>query len=106
MGNRIIDIAFFQATGDPIPRNDSVCSGKSWAPEAPKSEFEIKRKTNAQIRKRITNFGLEMLIPFNYFPTSTVKPAYEKRFISNGISMLLPYFFSKKAITFLLTESR
>ena len=44
-----------------VPSQDSGGSVKTWG-RGPKSELEINMKANAQMRKRITNFFLEMLI--------------------------------------------
>ena len=53
---------FFQAVGDAVPRKESGCLGKPRGPVDPKSEVVTKRKTNPEMRKKITNFVLEMSI--------------------------------------------
>lgn len=64
IGNRIVDTVLFQAIGDPIPRKDSTfgVGGKTWGPDDPKNVLVIKRKANPKMRKRITNFLLEIFI--------------------------------------------
>ena len=53
----------FQAMGDPVPRKDSPFPGKSPTSD-PKSALVINWKANAETRKRITNFVLEIFIVF------------------------------------------
>jgi hypothetical protein len=40
IGNRSVEAALFQATGDPVPRKDSSLAGKSRTSD-PKSELDI-----------------------------------------------------------------
>ncbi len=62
IGNRIVAAAFFQAIGEPVLRKDSLCEGKSLGPDDPNSVLEIKRNINPAMRKKITNFVLEVFI--------------------------------------------
>ena len=63
----IVDAVFFQTTGDAVPRKESGCLGKPRGPVDPKSEVVIKRKTNPEMRKRMTNFVLEMSIRYELY---------------------------------------
>ena len=60
-----MDTVRFQAIGElpPVLRTESGGLGKPRGPVDPKSEVVIKRKTNPEMMKRITNFFLEILIP-------------------------------------------
>ena len=62
MGNIIVDTVFFQTIGDAVPRKESGCLGKPLGPVDPKSVVVINIKTNPEMRKRITNFFLEIFI--------------------------------------------
>src|SRR3990167_3333104 len=62
IGNIIVDTAFFHGFGDAVPRKESGCLGTPRGPVDPKSEVVIKRKTNPEMRKKITNLILEMFI--------------------------------------------
>jgi len=64
IGNRIADATLFQTIGEspPVLRTESGGWGKPRKPVDPKSEVVIQRKTNPEIRKRITNFFLEIFI--------------------------------------------
>lgn len=66
IGNMIVDAVLFQAIGDSLPvlRMESGDLGKPRGPVDPKSEVVIKRKTNPKMRKEMTNFVLEIFIPF------------------------------------------
>ena len=56
IGDRIVDTTDFQAPWDSDPRKDSG----GWS----KSKVVLKRKANAKMRKRATNFILEIFILF------------------------------------------
>jgi len=58
----IVDTACFHGSGDAVPRKESGCFGKPRGPVDPKSEVAIKRKTNPEMRKEMTNFILELFI--------------------------------------------
>jgi len=55
-------MAFFHAIGDAVRRKESGCLGNPRGPVDPKNEVVIKRKTNPETMKRITNFFLEISI--------------------------------------------
>lgn len=62
IGTIIVDTTLFQAIGDSNKRRESGDLGKPRGPVEPKSEVVIKRKANPEMRKRITNFFLEIFI--------------------------------------------
>ena len=62
MGNIIVDMVFFQGSGDAVPRKESGCLGKPRGPVVPNIDVVIKRKANPEMMKRMTNFFLEMFI--------------------------------------------
>lgn len=55
-------MVFFQVVGDAVPRKESGYLGNPRGPVDPKSDVVIKRKTNPEMIKKITNFFLEMFI--------------------------------------------
>ena len=61
IGKRILYPALFQTIGESVPKKDLSFQGKTRASD-PKSAFEINIKANAEIRKKITNFVLEMFM--------------------------------------------
>ena len=62
-----MDTAFFQAIGEspPVLRIGSGGLGNPRGPVVPKSVVVMKRKANPQMRKRITNFFLEIFIYYD-----------------------------------------
>ena len=66
IGNRIVDTVLFHPICASVPSQDSPFGGKRWGPDDPKSVLEIKRKANAEMRKKITNLFLEVFIYLNY----------------------------------------
>jgi len=62
IGTIILDIARFQAIGESLPvvRTESGALGNPRGPVVPKSVVVTKRKANPQMKKRITNFFLEI----------------------------------------------
>lgn len=66
IGNIMLDTALFQAIGEspPVLRTESGGFGKPRGPVVPKSEEVIKRKTNPEMIKSITNFFLEIFMLF------------------------------------------
>ena len=65
IGYRIVDTVLFHPISDSVPRKDSPLSGMSLTSDR-KITLQIKRKANPQIRKRETNFFLEIFIAFNF----------------------------------------
>jgi hypothetical protein len=61
IGYRIVDTVLFHPISDSVPRKDSPLSGMSRTTD-PKITLEIKRKANPDMRKRKTNFVLEIFI--------------------------------------------
>jgi len=61
IGYEILYPMLFQAMGESVPKKDFSCQGKTRA-SVPKSVFEISINANAEMRKKITNFALEMFI--------------------------------------------
>ena len=61
IGYEILYPALFHAIGESVPKKDFSFQGKTRA-SVPKSAFEINIKANAEMRKKITNFVLEMFI--------------------------------------------
>jgi hypothetical protein len=59
MGYEILYPALFHATGESVPKKDFSLHGKTRASN-PKNAFEISIKANARIRKKTTNFILEI----------------------------------------------
>src|SRR3990167_4159098 len=62
IGNIIVDTVFFQCLGDAVRRKESGCLGKPRGPVDPKSVVVINIKANPEMRKRVTNFVLEIFI--------------------------------------------
>ncbi len=62
MGDMIADTVLFQTTGESMSNKESGGLGKPRGPVDPKSEVVIKRKTNPETMKMITNFVLEIRI--------------------------------------------
>ncbi len=64
IGNIIFDTILFQVIDESLPvrRTESGGAGNPRGPVVPKSVVVMKRKTNPQIMKRITNFFLEIVI--------------------------------------------
>ena len=60
-GYRILYPVLFQAIGESVPKKDFSFQGKTRASN-PKSALEINIKANAEMRRKITNFVLEMFI--------------------------------------------
>ncbi|MDB5062545.1 MAG: hypothetical protein JWP67_2388 [Mucilaginibacter sp.] len=65
IGYRIVDTVLFHPISDSVPRKDSPLSGMSLTTDR-KITLEIKRKANPEMRKRETNFFLEIFIAFNF----------------------------------------
>ena len=63
IGYRIVDTMLFHPVSDSVPRKDAPLSGMSPTSDR-KITLEIKRKANPQMRKRETNFFLEIFIAF------------------------------------------
>jgi hypothetical protein len=61
IGYRIVDTVLFHPISDSVPKKDSPLSGMSRMADR-KITLEIKRKANPEMRKRETNFFLEILI--------------------------------------------
>jgi hypothetical protein len=71
IGYRIVDTVLFHPISDSVPRKDSPLSGMSLMTDR-KITLEIKRKANPEMRKRETNFFLEIFIAFNFSLTLKV----------------------------------